>query len=134
MMPKPIVVQVVIDKPLAQGFDYLWDAEKLGKLPEIGNVVEVSFARSKVVAIVIKVSDHSEYDLEKLKSVDRLAPLPVFDASMLRLMNFVSQYYIHALGETILPVIPKMWKSPDDWEKIPDKLESAEKKGKKRLM
>ena len=133
MMPKPIVVQVVIDKPLAQGFDYLWDAEKLGKLPEVGNVVEVSFARSKVVAIVIKVSDHSEYDLEKLKSVDRLAPLPVFDASMLRLMNFVSQYYIHALGETILPVIPRMWKTPDDWEKIPDKLESAEKKSKKKI-
>jgi len=133
MMPKPIVVQVVIDKPLAQGFDYLWDAEKLGKLPEIGNVVEVSFARSKVVAIVIKVSDHSEYDLEKLKSIDRLAPLPVFDASMLRLMNFVSQYYVHALGETILPVIPRMWKTPDDWEKIPDKLETAEKKNKKKI-
>ena len=133
MMPKPIVVQVVIDKPLAQGFDYLWDAEKLGTLPEIGNVVEVSFARSKVVGLVIKVSDHSEYDLAKLKSVERLAPLPVFDPALLRLMNFASQYYIHALGETILPIIPKMWKKADDWEKIPEKLESAEKKGKKKI-
>mgnify|MGYP000004586960 FL=1 len=133
MIPKPIVVQVVIDKPLAQGFDYLWDAEKLGKLPEIGNVVEVSFARSKVVGLVIKVSDHSEYDIEKLKSVDRLAPLPVLDPALLRLMNFASQYYIHALGETILPVIPQMWKKADDWEKIPEKLEAAEKKNKKKI-
>jgi primosomal protein N' (replication factor Y) len=133
MMPKPIVVQVVIDKPLAQGFDYLWDAEKIGKAPEIGNVVEVSFARSKVVGLVIKVSDHSEFDLAKLKSVDRLAPLPVFDPALLRLMNFASQYYVHALGETILPVIPQMWKKADDWEKIPEKLESAEKKSKKRI-
>ncbi|MBU3588799.1 primosomal protein N' [Polynucleobacter sp. 80A-SIGWE] len=132
-MPKPIVVQVVIDKPLAQGFDYLWDAEKLGKLPKIGNVVEVSFARSKAVGLVIKVSDHSEFDLAKLKSVDRLAPLPVFDPALLRLMNFASQYYVHALGETILPVIPQMWKKADDWEKIPEKLESAEKKSKKRI-
>ena len=133
MMPKPIVVQVVIDKPLAQGFDYLWDAEKLGKLPEIGNVVEVSFARSKAVGLVIKVSDHSEFELGKLKSVERLAPLPVFDPALLRLMNFASQYYVHALGETILPVIPQMWKRADDWEKIPEKLESAEKKSKKKI-
>ena len=133
MMLKPIVVQVVIDKPLAQGFDYLWDAEKLGKLPEIGNVVEVSFARSKAIGLVIKVSDHSEFDLAKLKSVDRLAPLPVFDPALLRLMNFASQYYVHALGETILPVIPQMWKKADDWEKIPEKLESAEKKSKKKI-
>ncbi|OYY17364.1 MAG: primosomal protein N', partial [Polynucleobacter sp. 35-46-11] len=47
------------------------------------------------------------------------------------LMNFASQYYIHALGETILPVIPQMWKKADNWEKIPEKLESAEKSKKK---
>ena len=126
MTLKPIVVQVVIDKPLAQGFDYLWDAEKLGRLPEIGSVVEVPFARGKEVGLVIKVSNHSDYEIEKLKSVERLAPLPAFDPALLRLMNFASQYYIHALGETILPVIPQMWKKADNWEKIPEKIESAE--------
>ena len=130
-MSQPIVVQVVIDKPLAQGFDYLWDAEKLGKLPEVGHVVEVSFARSRMVGIVIKVSDHSGYDLAKLKSVEQLAPLPAFDPALLRLMNFASHYYIHGLGETILPVIPQMWKKAENWEKILKKLESAEKKMKK---
>ena len=133
MTLKPIVVQVVIDKPLAQGFDYLWDAEKLGKLPEIGSVVEVPFARGKEVGLVIKVSNHSDYEIEKLKSVERLAPLPAFDPALLRLMNFASQYYIHALGETILPVIPQMWKKADNWEKIPEKIESAEQKNKKKI-
>jgi primosomal protein N' (replication factor Y) len=133
MTLKPIVVQVVIDKPLAQGFDYLWDAEKLGKLPEIGNVVEVPFARTKEIGLVIKVSNHSDFEIEKLKSVERLAPLPPFDPALLRLMNFASQYYIHALGETILPVIPQMWKKADNWEKIPEKIESAEKKSKKKI-
>ncbi|HBK43172.1 MULTISPECIES: primosomal protein N' [unclassified Polynucleobacter] len=131
MTPHPIVVQIVIDKPLAQGFDYLWDAEKLGKLPEIGNVVEVPFSRGKEIGLVIKVSNHSDYEIEKLKSVERLAPLPAFDPALLRLMNFASQYYIHALGETILPVIPQMWKKADNWEKIPEKLESAQKSKKK---
>ncbi len=133
MMLKPIVVQVVIDKPLAQGFDYLWDVEKLGKLPEIGHVIEVPFARSKAIGLVIKVSDHSEYEVHKLKSVNRLAPLPPLDPALLRLMNFASQYYVHALGETILPTIPLMWKKADDWEKIPKKLELAEKKKKKEV-
>jgi primosomal protein N' (replication factor Y) (superfamily II helicase) len=132
MMRKPIVVQVVIDKPLAQGFDYLWDAEKLGKLPEIGHVVEVPFARGREIGLVIKVSNYSDYEIEKLKSVERLAPLPVFDPALLRLMNFASQYYIHALGETILPVIPQMWKKADNWEKTPEKIESAKKKNKKK--
>ena len=133
MTLKPTVVQVVIDKPLAQGFDYLWDAEKLGKLPEIGNVVAVPFARSKVIGLVIKVSNHSDYELSKLKSVESLAPLPVFDPGLLRLMNFASQYYVHALGETILPVIPQMWKKEDDWKKIPERLKLAAEKSKKRL-
>ena len=133
MTLKPIGVQVVIDKPLAQGFDYLWDVEKLGKLPEIGGVVEVPFARGKEVGLVIKVSNHSDYEIEKLKSVERLAPLPAFDPALLRLMNFASQYYIHALGETILPVIPQMWKKADNWEKIPEKIESAEQKNKKKM-
>lgn len=132
MTQHPIVVQIVIDKPLAQGFDYLWDVEKLGKFPEIGNVVEVPFARGKEIGVVIKVSGHSDYEIEKLKSVDRLAPIPAFDPALLRLMNFASQYYVHALGETILPVIPQMWKKADNWEKIPEKLESA-KKSKKKL-
>ena len=133
MTLKPVVVLVVIDKPLVQGFDYLWDVDKLGKLPEIGNVVEVPFARTKEVALVIKVSDHSEYEIQKLKSVERLAPLPAFDPALLRLMNFASQYYIHALGETILPAIPQMWKKADNWEKIPQKIESAEKNIKKKI-
>ena len=128
MTLKPIVVQVVIDKPLAQGFDYLWDAEKLGKLPEIGNIVELPFARSKAIGLVIKVSDHSDYEIAKLKSVDRLAPLPALDPALLRLMNFASQYYVHALGETILPTIPQMWKKANDWEKIPKKIETTNKK------
>ena len=133
MTANPIVVQVVLDKPLAQGFDYLWDAEKLGKLPQVGAVVEVPFSRSLAVGVIIKVSAHSEFEIEKLKTVLRLAPLPPLDPALLRLMNFASQYYVHSLGETILPTIPQMWKKAEEWEKIPKKLESAEKKNKKSV-
>ena len=131
-MPSPTVVQVVVDKPLAQGFDYLWDAQKLGREPVIGQVVEVPFGRSTLIGIVIKVSAHSDFEIEKLKEVSAAAPLPPLDSAVLRLMNFASQYYIHALGETIVPTIPQMWKKSADWEKIPKKLTAAEKKKEKK--
>ena len=68
-MPLPTVVQVVVDKPLSQGFDYLWDLEKLGLPPEIGHIVEVPFGRSSLVGMVIKVSTHSDFEIDKLKTV-----------------------------------------------------------------
>jgi len=130
-MSNPIVVQIVLDKPLAQGFDYLWDEKKLGCLPEVGNVVEIPFARSKAIGIVIKVSAHSDFD--KLKTVEKVAPLPPLDPALLRLMNFASQYYIHSLGETILPTIPSMWKKAESWEKIPKILEDAKTQAQKNI-
>lgn len=134
MISNPIVVQIVLDKPLAQGFDYLWDAEKLNKLPEIGQIVEVPFGRTNAIGVVIKVSNHTEYEISKLKSVERIAPLPPLDAALLRLMNFASHYYIHSLGETILPTIPQMWKKADNWEKLSTKLVPVEKKNGKRAV
>ena len=134
-MAPPIVVQVVVDKPLAQGFDYLWDQEALGVAPEIGHVVEIPFGRSTLVGLVIKVSAHSECENHKLKSVTKLAPLPPMDAAALRLMNFASQYYIHGLGETIIPTIPQMWKKSSDWEKTLEKINPSEvKKPKKKKL
>ena len=78
-MPLPTVVQVVVDKPLSQGFDYLWDLEKLGLPPEIGHIVEVPFGRSSLVGMVIKVSTHSDFEIDKLKTVTQVAPLAPID-------------------------------------------------------
>ena len=122
LMLLPIVVQVVVDKPLAQAFDYLWDKTSLGLDPQIGHVVEVPFGRSFVVGVVIKVSAHSEYEIQKLKAVTQVAPLPPIDPAALRLMNFASQYYIQGLGETIIPTIPQMWKKPSSWKKLSNSL------------
>ena len=127
-MSSLIVVQVVVDKPLAQAFDYLWDPSLLGAAPEIGQIVEVPFGRSTLIGLVIKVNAHSDLDADKLKSVSKKAPLPPMDSATLRLMNFASQYYIHGLGETILPAIPQFWKKSANWEKSIAKIHSLESK------
>ena len=118
MLASPLFVQVVLDKPLAQGFDYIWDSQKLGSDPLIGQIVAVPFGNSINVGVIVKVNAHSEIDLCKLKAVLGLAPLPPLDSALLSLMNFASQYYIHSLGETIIPSIPQMWRKPERWEKL----------------
>jgi len=132
-MPDPIVVQVVVDKPLSQGFDYLWDVKQLGGLPQVGQIIEVPFGRGQEIAVVIKVSAHSDYQIDKIKYVDRVSPLPPLNLALLRLMNFASQYYVHALGETILPTIPQMWKKADSWKKNVEKINEAANKNPKAI-
>lgn len=111
-------VQVILDKPLLQGFDYIWDEHALGAQPQIGQIVEVPFGRSNAVGIIIKVSGHSEYDRTKLKSVLQKAPVPPLDSNTMAMLNFTSQYYLSSLGEAALPTVPAYWKKPKKWSAL----------------
>ena len=119
-------VQVVLDKPLVQGFDYIWDADELGCMPTIGQLVEVPFGRANTVAIVIKVSNHSDYEHSKLRKVSQRAPLPPLDSKTLGMLNFASQYYFSTLGEIALPSIPAYWKKPKKWQALTQKADDNE--------
>lgn len=131
-------VQVVLDKPLVQGFDYIWDISELGCMPIIGQLVEVPFGRTNTVALVIKVSNHSDYEHSKLKKVSQQAPLPPLDANTLGMLNFASQYYFGTLGEIALPSIPAYWKKPKKWQALAHKADAdgikpAKKTSKKKV-
>ena len=116
-------VQVVLDKPLVQGFDYIWDSALLGDAPKPGQLVEVPFGRTNTVAIVINVSNHSDYEHSKLKRVNQRAPLPPLDSKTLHMLNFASQYYFSTLGEIALPSIPAYWKKPKKWQALTQKAD-----------
>ena len=125
-------VQVVLDKPLIQGFDYIWDVDELGCMPIGGQLVEVPFGRAKAVAIVIKVSNHSDYEHSKLKKVSQKAPLPPLDSKTLQMLNFASQYYFSTLGEIALPSIPAYWKKTTKWQALATKADDKETKSTKK--
>jgi len=132
-------VQVVLDKPLVQGFDYIWDINELGCTPTVGQLVEVPFGRTNTVGIVIKVSNHSDYEHSKLKKVSLQAPLPPLDSKTLGMLNFASQYYFSTLGEIALPSIPAYWKKPKKWQTLAEKaigneLQPTKKNSKKRAV
>ena len=126
-------VQVVLDKPLVQGFDYIWDADEMGCTPTIGQLVEVPFGRANAVAMVIKVSNHSDYEHSKLRKVTQKAPLPPLDSKTLSMLNFASQYYFSTLGEIALPSIPAYWKKAKKWQAIAQKADDKETKPAKRF-
>jgi len=119
-------VQVILDKPLVQGFDYIWDSAAIGDAPEPGQLVEVPFGRINAVGIVIKVSNHSDYEHFKLKKVSQRAPLPPLDSKTLQMLNFASQYYFSTLGEIALPSIPAYWKKPKKWQALEQKSNDTE--------
>ena len=106
-----------MDKPLKEAFDYIWEEAQAGVKPSIGMIVEAPFGRTSVVGIVIGVSAHSNIEPSKLKSVKALAPLPCLDKKILELGQFASHYYVYGLGETMIPAIPKWWRSPKNWQK-----------------
>ena len=125
-------VQVVLDKPLIQGFDYIWDSAALGSTPEPGQLVEVPFGRANTVGMVIKVSNHSDYEHSKLKKVNQRAPLPPLDSKTLQMLNFASQYYFSTLGEMAMPSIPAYWKKPKKWQTLAEKADSKALKPEKK--
>ena len=119
----PIIVKVVVDRPLRDAFDYVWDIFALKAKPQVGALVEVPFGRAKLPGIVIKVTTHSDLDINKIKAVLQVAPFRPLDPFLMELANFASQYYFHGLGETIVAAIPKWWRTTSHWNKSPDQLD-----------
>lgn len=118
----PIIVKVVVDRPLAEAFDYLWDKETFRGLPQVGMLVEVPFGRTNLPGLVIEVTTYSDFNYSKLKEVLQVAPLNPLDSRLMELAHFASQYYVHGLGETIVSAIPKWWRTTSNWGKSLDQL------------
>jgi primosomal protein N' (replication factor Y) len=114
---KSAIVKVVVDRPLPEAFDYLWDQEKLRTTPQNGMLVEVPFGRTNLPGLVIGVNAHSQLKNSQLKEVLQVAPLIPLDSRSMELAHFVSQYYVHGLGETIVSAIPKWWRTTSNWGK-----------------
>jgi primosomal protein N' (replication factor Y) len=112
---KRIIVQVAIDSPLNQLFDYAWN-EDFASMPKKGQVVQVSFGRQECVGVVLGVLDKSDYDPAKIKKVQAIAPLPPISDDVVAMAEFAAIYYQRPIGEVLIPSIPKMWRQINKWE------------------
>ena len=110
-----LIVQVAIDSPLNQLFDYAWN-EEFGSEPQKGQIVQVSFGRQECIGVVMQILDKTEYDLAKIKKIQAMFPLPAISSDVVAMAEFAAIYYQRPIGEVLIPSIPKLWRQKNKWE------------------
>lgn len=94
-------VEVAVPVPLRQAFTYSCDA-----MPEAGCRVRVPFGPRKLVGVVLGKSADPD-NINKIKPLDAvLDETPVIDGVLLTLCRWLSQYYLHPIGEVLHTVLP----------------------------
>jgi primosomal protein N' (replication factor Y) (superfamily II helicase) len=119
-----IIVQVAIDSPLNQLYDYAWNKDFVAE-PKKGQIVQVSFGRQECVGVVMRIMDKTEYDPAKLKRIEALAPLPPISGDVVAMAEFAATYYQRPIGEVLIPSIPKMWRQKNKWELLGKEKKAA---------
>ncbi|MBB1312254.1 primosomal protein N' [Aliivibrio sp. SR45-2] len=98
------IAHVSLPVPLDRTFDYLI---KAGQHPVIGGRVKVPFGRQRLIGIVTKLSNDSEFAREKLKGLDSvLDSTSLWPPHLYKLLNWSSTYYQYPLGETLANAMP----------------------------
>ncbi|MFQ5539386.1 MAG: primosomal protein N' [Candidatus Binatia bacterium] len=96
--------QVVIPSPLKDPLVYLVPSA-LGASLEIGMRVLVPLGKRKVTGVVVDFS--AQTSLNRVREIlDVLDDRPILDASLIKLCNWISKYYVSPIGEVLATVLP----------------------------
>ena len=96
------IFKIALDVPVNKFFDYISNEASI----KIGQYVKVPFGKRNLIGICCETSIESEIPVDKLKRIISTENEIVFDESMLKLLYFVSDYYHHPIGQTIMSVVP----------------------------
>lgn len=108
MENKNHILQVAIQTPLRQRFDYLLPAEFKHTI-KVGMRVRVPFGKRETLGIVLGIVENSSLPTQKLKSIlEILDAEPLFNETILSLYEFASQYYQHPIGDVIFSSLPPL--------------------------
>lgn len=100
------IVEIALSCPLRQTFDYLSDdpAESW----QTGMRASVSFSSRQLVGIVIAIKPVAERAVDKLKKIDQQIDQHAFlPTEIMQLVQWVSRYYHHPIGECFQAALPK---------------------------
>ncbi len=108
MFEKPTIVEVAIAVPVDRLFDYSVPDE-LRDNAKIGHRVTIPFGRRNVQGFVVGVKDKSDVPTNKLKPIQRAPDSePLFNQGILRLTQWMSEYYACSWGEALEAAIPSV--------------------------
>lgn len=119
----PLFVQVALDLPLANSFTYSVPGHLEGAISK-GQLVKVPFGRRTLVGFVISLNHqlppNLSITLEQIRPVQELLdPLPRFNDDQFKLAQWISEYYIASLGETLFSLAPSCKPAKKKREPIP---------------
>ncbi|GAA5101217.1 primosomal protein N' [Wohlfahrtiimonas larvae] len=106
-----MIVQVAIPSPLYALFDY----ELISDIDPIGCRVKVSFGRQNLVGVVLKVIEQSEY--KKLKNAELLDTTPIFTEDLLKLGQWIAEYYHAPIGLVFRMMLPQKLRKSELYER-----------------
>ena len=97
------IFSVALPIPKRQLFDYLYEGTAL----PVGVRVRVSFGPRKLIGVVWGISEKSDWDISKLKSIETVIDdTPIFNPTLIKLCNWLAQYYKHPIGDVVQTAIP----------------------------
>lgn len=107
-------IQVVLNRPLNQTFTYSYipsENEDPELIPEIGKRAELPFGNSTVTGFIVEVNE--EFPENCGVSKEKIRPLkkiidkePLFNQELFELAQWISKYYLCAIGEAVFSIIP----------------------------
>lgn len=106
---KALILQVAIDSPLRQHFDYLPPLEMNSKNLQAGVRVKVPFRNKTVIGVLLGTSHHTNFDPKKLKrAIEFLDEGTLLPSSIMQLAKWAANYYQHGIGEVLLSCFPTL--------------------------
>lgn len=106
------IIEIAINCPLRQTFDYLSDEP--ASHWQKGMRAKVPFASKTVIGIVTNVKSVNQQQ-RKLKMVsERLDKEPCIDKELFELINWLSRYYHHPIGDCFATALPRKIRSGED--------------------
>ena len=99
-------VRIAVALPLPEPFTYGLPEALVGEV-RLGHVVLVPFGPRKVTGYVLATLAEPDCDPSRVRPILRLLdPEPAFDPTQLRFLEWMADYYLASLGETIATALP----------------------------
>lgn len=124
------VIKVAISSPIDSLFDYTPDNGKNIEEYPIGSRVNIPFGSVNKIGIVVSYSNKSEIDFKKLKSIKSVIDSePIIEEEFIELARWISEYYIHPLGDTLFNMLPNILRKGGSYDTYTKSFWRVSKKG-----
>lgn len=106
-LPNFSIIEVAVNRHMFQNFDYILEYEYISN-DLIGTRVQVSFANSKEIGVIVKIKTNSDIAVTKLKKAKLLDTKALITTDVMHTINFGSAYYHYPLGQCLQVCLPKL--------------------------